>query len=208
MNSTSQKCVRTRDSQTLAFDTVAVLKRVKLCGDLFAPLLARRDCGAGWFCVIIRSGSLRVRPTRMKKALYKQKPGNGGISDLLKELWNAPVALRGNIESADYKRYVLPLIFLRFLSLRLDDILALRENSRSGFRGSTRSCAGNLRKAKSSELRSSGASAGSALANDEAQGRSSSAAFKVTNCDLKWWTRDQVPALEVTICDFKFGSRP
>lgn len=56
----------------------------------------------------------------MAKTSYKQKNGNGGISDLLKELWNAAVALRGNIEPADYKRYVLPLIFLRFLSLRYE----------------------------------------------------------------------------------------
>lgn len=45
---------------------------------------------------------------------------NGGVSELLKELWNAAVALRGSIEPADYKRYVLPLIFLRFLSLRYE----------------------------------------------------------------------------------------
>ncbi len=57
----------------------------------------------------------------MKKALYKKKPdSNGGVAELLKELWNAAVALRGNIEPADYKRYVLPLIFLRFLSLRYE----------------------------------------------------------------------------------------
>jgi type I restriction enzyme M protein len=51
------------------------------------------------------------------KKVYK-KSGSG--SDLLKELWNAAVALRGSIEPADYKRYVLPLIFLRFLSLRYE----------------------------------------------------------------------------------------
>lgn len=39
---------------------------------------------------------------------------------LLKELWEAAVNLRGSIEPADYKRYVLPIIFLRFLSLRYD----------------------------------------------------------------------------------------
>lgn len=54
----------------------------------------------------------------MAKTTYKN--GNGGVSELLKELWNAAVALRGNIEPADYKRYVLPLIFLRFLSLRFE----------------------------------------------------------------------------------------
>src|SRR3954454_1243530 len=41
-------------------------------------------------------------------------------SDLLKELWEAAVRLRGSIEPADYKRYVLPIIFLRFLSLRFE----------------------------------------------------------------------------------------
>jgi type I restriction enzyme M protein len=48
------------------------------------------------------------------------KNGNGGLAELLKELWNAAVALRGSIEPSDYKRYVLPLIFLRFLSLRFE----------------------------------------------------------------------------------------
>ena len=50
------------------------------------------------------------------KNKYKKNTG----SDLFKELWNAAVALRGSIEPADYKRYVLPLIFLRFLSLRYE----------------------------------------------------------------------------------------
>lgn len=54
----------------------------------------------------------------MKKG--PKKVESGGVSELLKELWNAAVALRGNIEPADYKRYVLPLVFLRFLSLRYE----------------------------------------------------------------------------------------
>jgi type I restriction enzyme M protein len=45
---------------------------------------------------------------------------NGNISDLMKELWQAAVNLRGSIEPSDYKRYVLPIIFLRFLSLRYE----------------------------------------------------------------------------------------
>jgi type I restriction enzyme M protein len=45
---------------------------------------------------------------------------SGGIMALTKELWQAAVTLRGSIEPADYKRYVLPIIFLRFLSLRYD----------------------------------------------------------------------------------------
>ena len=54
------------------------------------------------------------------KALYQKKDGAVTLGELVKELWNAAVALRGNIEPADYKRYVLPLIFLRFLSLRYE----------------------------------------------------------------------------------------
>ncbi|UQA58593.1 type I restriction-modification system subunit M [Polyangium aurulentum] len=46
--------------------------------------------------------------------------GAGSIVELTKELWQAAVTLRGSIEPADYKRYVLPIIFLRFLSLRYD----------------------------------------------------------------------------------------
>jgi type I restriction enzyme M protein len=64
-------------------------------------------------------------PIRMAKGKAKNSEANtsyknGGVSELLKELWNAAVALRGSIEPADYKRYVLPLIFLRFLSLRFE----------------------------------------------------------------------------------------
>lgn len=43
-----------------------------------------------------------------------------GAANLIKELWEAAVTLRGSIEPADYKRYVLPIIFLRFLSMRYE----------------------------------------------------------------------------------------
>jgi len=46
---------------------------------------------------------------------------SNGHTDLLKGLWEAAVRLRGSIEPADYKRYVLPVIFLRFLSLRYEN---------------------------------------------------------------------------------------
>ncbi|MGE5609485.1 MAG: N-6 DNA methylase [Bacillota bacterium] len=46
--------------------------------------------------------------------------GNGGIAALTRELFQAAITLRGSIEPADYKRYVLPIIFLRFLSLRYE----------------------------------------------------------------------------------------
>jgi type I restriction enzyme M protein len=46
--------------------------------------------------------------------------GAGGLAELNSELFQAAVNLRGSIEPADYKRYVLPIIFLRFLSLRYE----------------------------------------------------------------------------------------
>lgn len=57
-------------------------------------------------------------PPRKKK--HEATTNGNGIVDLTKELWQAAVTLRGSIEPADYKRYVLPIIFLRFLSLRYE----------------------------------------------------------------------------------------
>src|SRR5712672_2556144 len=57
---------------------------------------------------------------KTKNSEAKTSYKNGGVVELMKELWNAAVALRGSVEPADYKRYVLPIIFLRFLSLRYD----------------------------------------------------------------------------------------
>ena len=42
-----------------------------------------------------------------KPPKQKQKTEGNGISDLIKELWNSAVTLRGSIEPADYKRYAL-----------------------------------------------------------------------------------------------------
>jgi type I restriction enzyme M protein len=53
-----------------------------------------------------------------------ENPTANGHSDLLKDLWEAAVRLRGSIEPADYKRYVLPVIFLRFLSRRYEQTRA------------------------------------------------------------------------------------
>lgn len=52
-------------------------------------------------------------------SLIEAANGNGVVA-LIKELWEAAVTLRGSIEPADYKRYVLPIIFLRFLSMRYE----------------------------------------------------------------------------------------
>lgn len=56
---------------------------------------------------------------RIAKKPKDEAPQNG-TARLMKELWQAAVNLRGSIEPADYKRYVLPIIFLRFLSLRYE----------------------------------------------------------------------------------------
>lgn len=57
---------------------------------------------------------------RRKKNGETPAKASGSIVDLTNELWQAAVQLRGSIEPADYKRYVLPIIFLRFLSLRYE----------------------------------------------------------------------------------------
>jgi hypothetical protein len=54
------------------------------------------------------------------KAKQPTDAQNGGVVALTKELFQAAITLRGSVEPADYKRYVLPIIFLRFLSLRYD----------------------------------------------------------------------------------------
>jgi type I restriction enzyme M protein len=64
-------------------------------------------------------------------------PAGNGMAALVKELWQAAVTLRGSIEPADYKRYVLPIIFLRFLSLRYerrrDELTALIGDPKSDY---------------------------------------------------------------------------
>ena len=70
-------------------------------------------------------------PTRRARALKRaapaqpvlpQLPTNGAHADINfeKDLWEAAVQLRGNIAPADYKHFVLPLLFLRYLSLKYE----------------------------------------------------------------------------------------
>ncbi len=60
------------------------------------------------------------RPKGTKVTAPSSLPSNGGQAALVRELWQAAVNLRGSIEPAGYKRYVLPIIFLRFLLLRYE----------------------------------------------------------------------------------------
>ncbi len=53
-------------------------------------------------------------------ATYDYDAGRPQHAELLRQLWEAAVNLRGSIEPADYKRYVLPIIFLRFLAVRYE----------------------------------------------------------------------------------------
>ena len=62
---------------------------------------------------------MKARPTK-KNAAKGTTERKNGTTEVLKELWEAAVTLRGSIEPADYKRYVLPIIFLRFLSMRFE----------------------------------------------------------------------------------------
>ncbi|MBI2528710.1 MAG: SAM-dependent DNA methyltransferase [Candidatus Rokubacteria bacterium] len=61
-----------------------------------------------------------ARPARRGRKTGKPRHTGNGHADLIRQLWEAAVTLRGSIEPADYKRYVLPIIFLRFLSLRYE----------------------------------------------------------------------------------------
>lgn len=78
-------------------------------------------------------------PPRKKSTPEPTPSTNGSIIDLTKELWEAAVQLRGSIEPADYKRYVLPIIFLRFLSLRFEkrraELEALIADPKSDYHG-------------------------------------------------------------------------
>ena len=60
------------------------------------------------------------RTAKVKNSKPATQSNGNGIAALTGELWQAAVNLRGSIEPADYKRYVLPIIFLRFLSLRYE----------------------------------------------------------------------------------------
>lgn len=59
-------------------------------------------------------------PRKGRTRAKAPKKSNNGIGELHRELFQAAIALRGSIEPSDYKRYVLPIIFLRFLSLRFE----------------------------------------------------------------------------------------
>ena len=54
-----------------------------------------------------------------------------------RELWDAAVRLRGTVAPADYKHYVLPLLFVRYLSLRFEqrrtEIKVFQENPESDY---------------------------------------------------------------------------
>lgn len=71
--------------------------------------------------------------------LKKETNGNGLIVELTKELWQAAVTLRGSLEPADYKRYFVPIIFLRFLLLRYEkcraELEVLISDKKSAYHG-------------------------------------------------------------------------
>lgn len=71
--------------------------------------------------------SFRKRRAASKNQISLLKPDNGAQPrraqpdiSFEKDLWDAAVRLRGNVAPADYKHYVLPLLFLRYLSLKYE----------------------------------------------------------------------------------------
>ncbi len=62
---------------------------------------------------------IKTKDTSEKKAASAVRQPQADIN-FEAELWGAAVNLRGNVAPADYKHYVLPLIFLRFLSLKYE----------------------------------------------------------------------------------------
>ena len=52
---------------------------------------------------------MKKTPKGRQKSLHESENNQ---AQLKTELWQAAVNLRGSIEPADYKRYVLPIIFL------------------------------------------------------------------------------------------------
>jgi len=82
-----------------------------------------------------KSRSKTIYPTRRQRAANSKRApkssrtqpalpaiANGAAPDISfeKDLWEAAVQLRGNVAPADYKHFVLPLLFLRYLSLRYE----------------------------------------------------------------------------------------
>jgi len=49
------------------------------------------------------------------------------------ELWQTAVTLRGAVSPADYKHYVLPLLFLRYISLRYEQLKLLLKEAGSDY---------------------------------------------------------------------------
>ena len=62
-----------------------------------------------------------IDKSKTKQAVLFEEGGGGeGDINVEDELWEAAVSLRGTVAPSDYKHYVLPLLFLRYLSLRYE----------------------------------------------------------------------------------------
>ena len=87
------------------------------------------------------SRSKSKKDSNKKRSASNSQPSliEGARADINfeKELWEAAVSLRGNVAPADYKHYVLPLLFLRYLSLkyerRRDELENLVRDERSEY---------------------------------------------------------------------------
>lgn len=62
----------------------------------------------------------RALKTESKATYNASTDSKSDLPELDRQLFQAAIELRGSIEPSDYKRYVVPIIFLRFLSVRYD----------------------------------------------------------------------------------------
>ena len=65
---------------------------------------------------------------KQKKSKKNETPKRSNHAELMRSLWESAVNLRGSIGPAEYKQYVLPIIFLRFLSVRFEERRAMLES--------------------------------------------------------------------------------
>lgn len=68
----------------------------------------------------VKKSSSKARSSNKRQSELFDNNGAKADINFENELWEAAVNLRGNIAPADYKHYVLPLLFLRYLSLKYE----------------------------------------------------------------------------------------
>jgi type I restriction enzyme M protein len=71
----------------------------------------------------------------LEKSMAKAKKKNNTEEPIEKELWKAADKLRKNIDSAEYKRIVLGLIFLKYISDAFEELFDKLKKSQGDYAG-------------------------------------------------------------------------